>query len=137
MLRYILDHGGTPDGRHTKWATEQKVDKDSAAYHIHDLLGLALELGATWDQVDMQSLACMDVVARIYQLVEETQGSMRIEGLEHFVGRDVAGSLKRGIALAPGLAKHTTDQLASQTSILKERRKAREELASAKAKAAK
>ena len=24
LLRSIADHGGTPDGRHTKWAVEQK-----------------------------------------------------------------------------------------------------------------
>jgi hypothetical protein len=136
LLRYIADHGGTPDGRHTKWAVEQKIDRDSSAYNIHDMLGLAMEVAATWDQIDLQNLACMEVVARIYQLIEETQGSMRIEGLEHFVGRDVAGSLKRGVALAPGLAKHTTDQLAAQTSILKEKRKAREEAAQAKGKPA-
>ena len=134
LLRYITEHGGTPDGRHTKWAAEQKVEKDSAAYHIHDLLGLALELGATFDQLDLTNLASMEVVSRLYQLTEETNGSMRVEGFEHYVGRDVAGSLKRGIALAPGLAKYTTDRLAQQTSLLKERRKAREEMASAKAK---
>ena len=39
-----------------------------------------------------------------------------------------------GIALAPGLAKYTTDRLAQQPSLVKERRKAREEVASAKAK---
>ena len=56
-------------------------------------------------------------------------------GLEHFVGRDVGGSLRRGVAMAPGLAKHQADKLSQQTAILKEQRKAREELASAKARA--
>ena len=42
--------------------------------------------------------------------------------------------MPKRIALAPGLAKYTTYRLAQQTSLLKERRKAREELASAKAK---
>ena len=134
LLRYIVEHGGTPDGRHTKWAVEQKVDRDTAAYHIHDLLGLALEVGACWDQLDMPNVAAMEVIGRLYQLTEETSGTMKMEGLEHFVGRDVAGSLKRGVAFAPGLAKYTTDQLSAQTGILKERRKAREEFAAAKAK---
>lgn len=133
LLRYIAEHGGTPDGRQTKWASEQKIDKDSAAYIVHDLCGLSLELAATWDQVDATNLASLEVVARLYQLTEETSGSMKIEGFEHFVGRDVSGSSRRGVALSPGIAKHTTDKLAQQTAILKERRKAREELASSKA----
>ena len=80
------------------------------------------------------NVAAMEVVARLYQLTEETAGTMKLEGLEHFVGRDVAGSLKRGVALAPDLAKYTSDKLSAQTGILKERRKAREEIAAAKAK---
>ena len=42
---------------------------------IHDMLGLAFEVAATWDQVDLPNLACMEVIARIYQLIEKTQVS--------------------------------------------------------------
>ena len=52
-------------------------------------------------------------------LIEETSGTMRIESIEHYKGRDVSGSLRRGVALAPKLAKHTTDRLAQQTEIMK------------------
>ena len=137
LMKYIVEHGATPDGRQTKWASEQKIDKDAAGYHIHDMLGLALQVAITYDQLDVSNLASMEVIARLYQIIEETGGNMRVEGLEHYVGRGAAGSLRRGVALAPMLAKHTTEQLAQQTSILKERRKAREEAASAKAQAKK
>ena len=137
LMRYIVQHGGTPDGRHTKWISEQKIEKDSSGAHIHDLCGLAFECAIAYDQLDVANLASFEVIARLYQLIEETSGSMKVEGLEHYVGRGAAGSLRRGVALAPGLAKHTTEKLSQQTSILKERRKAREEAASAKAQAKK
>ena len=52
---------------------------------------------------------------------------MKTEGLQRFIGRDEAGSLKRGVALASVFARYSTEQLANQTEILKQRRKAREE----------
>ena len=67
-----------------------------------------------------------------YQLVEETTGALQIEGLDHYVGRDSGAGLRRGVALAPTLARHATDRQAAETQILKERRKAREEKASEK-----
>ena len=132
LYQFTVDHGGTFDGRHTKWTTELRIDHDSAAYHIHDMLGFALDLAVTWDQLDAVNLACLEVIGRAYMLVEETSGTMKIEGIEHYKGRDVSGSLRRGIALAPKLAKHTTDKLSQQTEIMKQRRKAREEIFASK-----
>ena len=126
LCEYIVDHGGTPDGRHTKWMMESGCTKDSAAAHLHDLLGFAIELGVTYDQVDGSNLASMEVVSGAYQLIEETMGSMKIEGVEHYIGRQKQ-SARRGVAMAPGVAKYATDQLAKETEIQKQRRKAREE----------
>ena len=54
---------------------------------------------------------------------------MRTEGLEYYIGRDQGGATRRGIAMAPGLARHATDQLAKEVEIAKQRRKFREEQA--------
>ncbi|CAK0879805.1 unnamed protein product, partial [Prorocentrum cordatum] len=126
LCDYIVDHGGTPDGRHTKWMMDSGCTKDSAAAHIHDLVGFAIEMAVTYDQVDGSNLASMEVVSRAYQLIEETMGSMKIEGVEHYIGRQKQ-SARRGVAMAPGVAKYATDQLAKETDIQKQRRKAREE----------
>ena len=67
-------------------------------------------------------------------MIEETGGSMKMEGFEHFIGRDKTGGMRRGIALAPGLAEQTTKKLTAEVEILKQRRKAREEVAAAKGK---
>ena len=45
-------------------------------------------------------------------LVEETSGSMRVEGLEIYKRRDLCGTLRRDVAMAPGLTKFTTEQMA-------------------------
>ncbi|CAK0790967.1 unnamed protein product, partial [Prorocentrum cordatum] len=126
LCDYIVDHGGTPDGRRTKWMMESGCAKDSAAAHIHDLLGFAIEMAVTYDQVDGSNLASMEVVSRAYQLIEEAMGSMKIQGVEHYIGRQKQ-SARRGVAMAPGVAKYATDQLAKETEIQKQRRKAREE----------
>ncbi|CAK0857167.1 unnamed protein product, partial [Prorocentrum cordatum] len=126
LCDYIVDHGGTLDGRHTKWMQESGCTKDSAAAHVHDLLGFAIEMAVTYDQVDGSYLASMEVASRAHQLIEETMGSMKIEGVEHYIGLSKQ-SARRGVAMAPGVAKHATDQLAKETDIQKQKRKAREE----------
>ena len=129
LMRYTRDHGGSFDGRQSKWAAEQKIDTDSTAYVMHDLLGAALDLAATWDQLDMANCASMELVGRIYQMIEETRGSMTTEGLEHFIGRDPTAGVRRGVALAPALAEDAMSRQSKEVEILKQRRKAREEKA--------
>ena len=127
LISYIKDHGGTPDGRQTKWGIEQSVAKDSAVWIIHDMVGFSIELALCYDQLDAVNLASFEVLGRLYQLLEETMGSMKVEGIDHYIGRSESSGLRRGIALAPSLAKHTTEALAKETEIIKQRRKAREE----------
>ena len=132
LCSFIVQHGPTPDARHTKWASEQGVGADTMGYILHDLIGYILELALSYDQLDISNLASMEMVARVYQLLEETKGTMMVEGLEHYIGRSKTGGRKRGVALAPSLAKHVTTNLGTDIEILKQRRKAREEEAAAK-----
>ena len=134
LLQYVRDHGTTFDGRQSRWATEQKIDSESAVYVFHDLVGFALELGATYDQLDMVNLASFELLGRVYQMIEQTRGQMTTEGLDHYIGRDSTGGVRRGIALAPNLAEDAVAKQARETEILKQERKAREERALAKAK---
>ncbi|CAK0875128.1 unnamed protein product, partial [Prorocentrum cordatum] len=129
LQRHITEHGGTPDGRRTKYLTEESLQPDNTAGHLHDLPGLSMFWSAVYDQVDGSNLACMEVVARCYQLVGEAKGPMRTEGLEYYTGRDQGGATRRGIAAAPGLARHATDTLSKEVEIAKQRRKFRGEQA--------
>jgi hypothetical protein len=132
LCNFISQHGPTPDARHTKWTMEQHISVESIGCVLHDLLGFVIELAVCYDQLDVSNCASIEMVGRIYQLLEETGGSMLVEGLEHYVGRSKTGGRRRGVALAPSLAKHVTTNLGTEIEIMKQRRKAREEEAAAK-----
>ena len=42
LYTFVREHGGTFDSRHTRWMLEQKIEKESMAAKMHDLVGLAL-----------------------------------------------------------------------------------------------
>ena len=125
LYGYVCTHGTTFDGRQTKWANEQGVKNDSITYVMHELTGYALEMAIVYDQLDAGNLACLELLARFYMLIEESKGALTFEGYEHFIGRGAGGSLRKGIALAPGIAKFAVDQQSKETEILKQRRKAK------------
>ena len=127
LFQYVRSNGGSFDSRHTKWVMEQSMEKESMSSIIHDILGTALEVSITYDQLDSSNLACLELIGRLYQTIEETNGTLAIEGLHHYFGRDTGSGLRKGIALAPVLARHAVGQQAKETAILKERHKAREE----------
>ena len=127
LLEYVSTHGVTFDGRQTKWAVEQKIEPDTVPYIMHDLIGFVIELGCSFDQLDVTNLASFELLGRLYQLIEETQGTLNTEGFEHFIGRDARAGVRRGIALAPRLVSDAVSDQARETEILKQRRKAREE----------
>ena len=68
LYTFVREHGGTFDSRHTRWMLGQKIEKESMAANIHDLVGLALELGLCYDQLDGNNLASFEVMGCPYQL---------------------------------------------------------------------
>jgi hypothetical protein len=133
LYTYVEAHGGTFESRQSKWGMEQKVPTDTLAYVLHDLVGHGLELALCYDQLDPCNTACLELFARLYMLIEETKGTLTIEGWEHIIGRPGSSSLRKGVALAPGLIKHALEEQTKETEILKQRRKAREETAASAA----
>ncbi|CAK0892099.1 unnamed protein product, partial [Prorocentrum cordatum] len=132
LFQYVRDHGGTFDARQTKWAMEQRISPDSTAFLMHDLVGLALDLSVCYDQCDGGNLASVEVLPRLHQLVEETSGTLQLEGIERYLGRDRTGGLRRGVALNPSLAQCATEKKSKETEVMKQRRKACEEEEAAK-----
>ena len=133
LYTYVEAHGGAFESRQSKWGLEQKVQSDTLAYVLHDLVGHGLELALSYDQLDPCNTACLELFARFYMLTEETKGTLMVEGWEHILGRPGSSSLRRGVALAPRLLKHALEQQTKETEILKHRRKAREEKAASAA----
>ena len=132
LCDYIVLHGSTPDGRQTKWAMEQGIAKDHVGYILHDIVGYCIELAVCYDQIDLANCASFEILGRLYQLLEETGGTMVVEGLDHYIGRARTGGKKRGVAMAPGLSKSVAATMGAEVEVLKQRRKAREEEAAAK-----
>ena len=124
-MEYVRRNGSTFEGRQTKWAHEKFTEKDEAAHRVHDLAGRALEVGSTCDHLDITNSAMAGVMGRMYSLVEETSGSMLMEGVEYFVGRDAAAG---STGLAPVLRKHQSDKLGRDGNVAKNQKKARKEL---------
>ena len=81
--------------------------------------------------------ASMELIGRVYQMIEETRGAMSSDTIDHYIGRDATVGLRRGVALAPALAEDATNHKSDETEIPKQRRKAREEKALAGGKGAK
>ena len=78
----------------------------------------------TYDQLDITNSAMAEVIGRMYSLVEETSGSMRMDDIEYFVGRDEAAG---STAVAPGLREHQSDKLERDVNVAKNLRKSRKE----------
>ena len=56
----------------------------------------------------------MELLGRVYHMIEKTRGSLTTEGLEHYIGRDPMSGLRRGVALAPSLAEDATSKQAKR-----------------------
>ena len=104
LFRFLRDNGGT-----FKFVTEQKWDQEALPSVVHNLLGFALELSMSYDQLDRGDLAMLEVIARLYQVLDESGGRLHVEELEHYFGRGRTGGLWNGIVLAPSLERWEKD----------------------------
>ena len=129
-MRFIQTYGSGPLSRHTKWRSETHPPAGNALVAEHEMISEMLERASVFDQLDVPNLSSFECLCRRYQAIEETlrpnEPEAPIEGMEHFMGRP---RLSGGVAMSPDVSRYVTDQLALETSVLKERRKAREERA--------
>lgn len=104
LFQYVVELGGSFDERQRKWASEQHLDKESAALHVHDMRGLSLHLALVYDHMDCSILASLEVIARMYQLTEDTEGTMQTEGAPtlHWQGRSRQPQERCGIGTGIG-----------------------------------
>lgn len=64
----------TPLQRHHRWRTILRLDGGAAGVDDHWALSQVLETTAMHDQPNISEIACMTVLARRFQLVEERYG---------------------------------------------------------------
>lgn len=140
VLRFMSEQGTTPRGWHQKWRTEMRLQLSDQGVSLHKLSCEFLEHLVCFDQTNAPNLAAAEAASRQLQLVEERWRERAIgssDGLDHqdiavFSGRATRGNLCICLALEEWVAA----ELQKEYAVSKERRKAREERALARPKAA-
>ena len=130
-----MEHGGTPMGHHVAWKASlgASVGPDDPIVHMHAEFSKLMQTMCTYDQLDGANLACGELVARQLQLCEEKykdkilaqRGGGGLQQDEGYFFTDMGST--RGIMVSPELTKWVAGRLQAESSIAKERRKAREE----------
>ena len=130
VLRFMTENGGTPMGRHAKFRSEAKVTNACPGVATHESLCKILQTALVYDQVDASNLACMELVVREIQMIEEKYAE-KMEGEEGhraeahlFLG---SSSSRGNVCVDPSLRSWIAEEMRGEAAVLKERRKAREE----------
>ena len=130
QMRFIQTYGSGPLSRHTEWRSETHPPAGNALVAEHEMFAEVLERASVFDQLDVSNLSSCECLCRRYQVIEETlrpnEPEAPIEGMEHFMGWP---RLSGGVAMSPDMSRYVADQIALETSVIIEHRKAREERA--------
>ena len=134
VLRHLAEHGPTPVGWHERWKSSYQL-RDSDDYvdqHLH--VCKALHIAVVLDQLQVINVLAFELLGRQLQLLEEKQAEVGGRGGaagghevdEAFLFVNV-GPSRALTCVAPELKEWISEELRKEASILKERRKAREE----------
>ena len=122
-----------PRARHTKWRHEAQLMNSDIGVADHELVMRTLELAIVFDQLNVSELCCFELLLRKAQ-VSEWRHRDRICG--QGAGDDIADdeflflgtSETRGMLMVcPELSDHITAELHKEATVMKERRKLRDE----------
>ena len=113
-----------PRAQHALWLQGSKIPDGDRAIHEDSVLAHILETAVTYDALNVNNLACMELVVRRRQLLAEAHvanpAAPSYEGGDYFHG---AGRTASGAVIAPSLTSHVSDRLRGDAAIQKERRK--------------
>ena len=103
------------------WAKDMQV---VLPFIEHALLCDMLQMAVTYDQLDVSSLGCFELLVRRLQMLEEAYGANpkvpRFDAQNHFIWQG-----KKNVAVAPALVAHVAGELRDEAAVAKARRKAR------------
>ncbi|CAK0904820.1 unnamed protein product, partial [Prorocentrum cordatum] len=71
VLRYIVDHGGTPTGMHSRWRSEARLQEHEPGVQEHERSCRALEELICYDQCNGANLAAVELLVRNIQVQQE------------------------------------------------------------------
>ena len=134
LLESYTRMGCAPRQHRQQWVTQANIPKEDRSRYERETLCALLDIGSTYDQLNMPSLACMELASRRVQLIEDARrlnpSAPSYEGANYFMGSAVGD---QGAIVVSALSSHVASRLQADASVAKERRKQREERALAKA----
>ncbi|CAK0823299.1 unnamed protein product, partial [Prorocentrum cordatum] len=127
-----------PRARHVKWKAECRLQSGDAGVADHELAMGMFEVAVVYDQLFASELACFEYLARRAQMAEWRRrhlvagGGSEVDVVEGECLCMGAAETRGLLMVAPELQRHITEELHKEAAILKERRKLRDERATAR-----
>ena len=126
FFRFIKEVNTIPQARTAQWMKELGINDADRVKYEHAHLCDMLQMAVSYDQLDVSSLGCFELLVRRLRMLEEAYGANpkapRFDAQNHFMGQG-----KKNVAVAPALVAHVAGELRDEAAVAKERRKAREE----------
>ncbi len=136
-LKFLAEQDSHPRARHTKWRHECQLTTVDSGVADHELVMRCLELGASFDQMNLGELASFELLVRRAQLAEwrhrgrpvKSSGDDYLEDEYLYMGTSETRGL---LMVCPQLVDHIQSELSKEATVMKEKRKLREERALAR-----
>lgn len=134
---HILQHSIHPLEHHNRFKLLAKLDHLDAGAQEHELIMRVMELGVCYDQLQIAELASFEVLARRAQMLELRDkelitGSAFGGSVDEYLHLYLGTGRTRGLMMvSPELEEFVASELGREAAAAKERRKLREERASA------
>ncbi len=129
-----------PRSRHARFKAEAGLSATDAGVDFHEFCFRLLQIGIQFDQLNVSELAVFELICRTAQMIEYKYRDRYLQRMgagaddlaedEHIY---LGTSETRGLMMiSPTLSAYVADELHKEASVLKERRKVREERATAR-----
>ena len=131
VLKWIQRRGTTPLGWHSQWKASGRLQDHEANVQQHESACRVLETSLCYDQINIATLASFELISRQLQIAEERLSHRFEDPSSDLVQEDyflMSGAPhKSHLCVSPELRAWIAKERGQEASVLKERRKAREE----------
>jgi len=126
VIKFVARNGGSFQGRHTKWVSENRLERSDPLVQEHDTISEVMDWLCCVDQLDVSNLVGAESLLRKYQLIEEIKTTKEEPGTEEHAY--FKGKIKtlHGACICPELSSWVAERIKSDNEILKQRSRATE-----------